>query len=210
MTCHLMDNAFPRPWQYTPGCWVCAPCRSIPFQVIWVMPIDLRSPLPSSASLIATFLADNQSLVRGPCRNMSHPEFLFQTFEKARVQGAQRPCRGAGDPAWGAGNPRKTLFSSFARRRRRRERRVDKAGDTPATPARGGSPLATPLEKRHEQTYTPVHKIRDDSCFARQPARSDCAQVLTRRTPVPLSARPLMGAGSVLLKMGNDVKRHDK
>jgi len=61
---------------------------------------------------------------------MSHPEFLFQKFAKARVQGAQRPCRGAGCP-------RKTLFSSFARRRRRRERREDEAGDTPATPARG-------------------------------------------------------------------------
>ena len=27
---------------------------------------------------------------------MSHPEFLKQKFEKARMQGAQRPCRGAG------------------------------------------------------------------------------------------------------------------
>src|SRR5260370_41276565 len=32
------------------------------------MPIDLRSPLHSSASMIADFLADNEPLVGGPCR----------------------------------------------------------------------------------------------------------------------------------------------
>ncbi len=29
---------------------------------------------------------------------MSHPEFLKQKFAKARVQGAQRPCRVRGVP----------------------------------------------------------------------------------------------------------------
>src|SRR5690348_16262310 len=32
------------------------------------MPIDLRSPLHSSTSMIADFLADNEPLVGGPCR----------------------------------------------------------------------------------------------------------------------------------------------
>src|SRR2546426_4110518 len=68
MSCHLLDDAFPRPRQYTPGCWVRAPCRSTPFSVIWVMPIDLRSPLHSSASMIADFLADHEPLVSGPSR----------------------------------------------------------------------------------------------------------------------------------------------
>src|SRR6266480_2789280 len=68
MTCQLLDDAFPRTQQYTPGCWVCVPCRSTPFQVIWVMPIDLRSPLHSSTSMITDLLADHESLVREPGR----------------------------------------------------------------------------------------------------------------------------------------------
>jgi hypothetical protein len=39
------------------------------------MPIDLRSPLHSSASMIADFLADNEPLVSGPCRPAANPEF---------------------------------------------------------------------------------------------------------------------------------------
>src|SRR5438876_10112180 len=35
MPCHLLDDAFPRPRPSTPGCWVCVPCRSTPFWVIW-------------------------------------------------------------------------------------------------------------------------------------------------------------------------------
>src|SRR6266852_8962047 len=69
MTCHLLDDAFPRPRLYTPGCWVCVPCRSTPFWVIWVMPIDLRSPLHSSTSMIADLPSQHESLLREPYRN---------------------------------------------------------------------------------------------------------------------------------------------
>src|SRR5260370_42274931 len=60
---------------------------------------------------------------------MSHPEFLKQKFGKARVQGAQRPC-------WGAGCPRKNPF--FARRLRRRAGREK----------RGTAPHPSPLQSR--------------------------------------------------------------
>src|SRR6266702_8175278 len=66
MPCHLLDDAFPRPRPYTPGCWVCVPCRSTPFWVIWAMPIDLRSPLHSSTSMITDLPAEHESLLREP------------------------------------------------------------------------------------------------------------------------------------------------
>src|SRR5437016_5366994 len=68
---------------------------------------------------------------------MSHPKFLKQKFEKARVQGAQRPCRGTGCP-------RKNPF--FARRRRRRAKR-EKRGTAPHPRQRAGCPLQSRLSR---------------------------------------------------------------
>src|SRR5260370_35381647 len=68
---------------------------------------------------------------------MSHPEFLKQKFGKARVQGAQRPC-------WGAGCPRKNPF--FARRLRRRAGR-EKRGTAPHPRQRAGRPLQSRLSR---------------------------------------------------------------
>src|SRR5713226_2623465 len=45
-----------------------SPSGSTPFSVIWVMPIDLRSPLHFSTSMIADLLADHEPLVSGPGR----------------------------------------------------------------------------------------------------------------------------------------------
>ncbi len=69
---------------------------------------------------------------------MSHPELLKQKFAKVRVQGVS-PCRGAG-------RPRKTLFTSFARRRRRREREKKVGGDTPR-PGKGLAALCNPASQ---------------------------------------------------------------
>ncbi len=49
-------------------------------------------------------------------RSRLGPRFAHE----ARVQGAQRPCRGTLSGGQVTGCPRKTLFSSFSRRRRRR------------------------------------------------------------------------------------------
>src|SRR2546423_7466471 len=68
----------------------------------------------------------------------SHPEFLKQTFEKARVQEARRPCRGAGCP-------RKIPF--FARRLRRRAGR-EKWGTAPHPRQRADCPLQSRLSRR--------------------------------------------------------------
>jgi len=68
MPCHLLADAFPRPAQYTAGWGVCIPCRSMPFQVIWVLPSDLRSPLHSSTSMIPDFLAEHEFLESKPGR----------------------------------------------------------------------------------------------------------------------------------------------
>src|SRR5437588_10680545 len=93
---------------------------------------------------------------------MSHPEFLKQKFEKARVQGAQHPCRGAGCPCRGAGCPRKNPF--FVRSRRRRAGR-EKRGTAPHPRQRAGCPLQSRLSRHLTYIERQFEKIRDDSCF---------------------------------------------
>src|SRR2546421_3663660 len=56
--------------------------------------------------------------------------------------------RGSGNPAWEAGNPRKT--SSLPRRRRRRGREEENQG-TPLDPGQERLPLTTRLEGRSKQ-----------------------------------------------------------
>src|SRR2546423_13693726 len=79
---------------------------------------------------------------------MSHPEFLFQKFEK-------RGCRERSVPAGVAGCPRNNLF--FARRLRRRAGR-EKRGTAPRPSQRAGCPLQsrlssclTRIERRFEK-----------------------------------------------------------
>jgi len=75
---------------------------------------------------------------------MSHPELFGQTFEKARVQGAQRPCRGC------RGVPEK-LFFPLLRAACGGAQEREEAGDTPVTPAKGLLPFAIPLGRLIQQ-----------------------------------------------------------
>ncbi|WP_149400791.1 hypothetical protein [Dictyobacter arantiisoli] len=88
---------------------------------------------------------------------MSHPEILKQKFDNMGVQRA-KPSAGV----WDVPTP---SFPLFACRLRRREEKEKRAGNTPATPARGSPPLATPLAERIEVDRMPVRKIRDDPCL---------------------------------------------
>jgi hypothetical protein len=90
---------------------------------------------------------------------MSHPEFLKQPFEKARVQGAQRPCRDAGYVAIKQIGPAKSSFCASPAV----TRKSGEVGLCPTPQSKGWLPFAIPLGKPLAAGRTSVRKIRGDS-----------------------------------------------
>src|SRR5947209_1293849 len=86
-----------------------------------------------------------------PSTNYKWIALLLQ-IHSSYLNGIGRPalCRGSGNPAWEAGNPRKTSFSFFARRRRRRGREEENQG-TLLNPGQERLPLTTRLGGRSIQ-----------------------------------------------------------
>src|SRR5947199_4369585 len=88
----------------------------------------------------------------------------FHPPPRRDCKGRPALCRGSGNPAWEAGNPRKTSFSFFARRRRRRGREEENQG-TPLDPGQERLPLTTRLGGRSKQR-TCDRKVCFGSCHS--------------------------------------------
>jgi len=66
-----MGRDFPRFHQYTGICRVWLEAGSTPVAVIWVLPSELRSPLPCSASIIPDFSCSTKLRRAGPAAKRS-------------------------------------------------------------------------------------------------------------------------------------------